>query len=122
MTFHHAWPSAWPSAPPGPSGWTRCAISQRVTGPDGSVGRLGLGTDAGTANSMSLVMPDPRGRDDGSVPATRDRHAPSAPDLLPLSRGQFPLEHLARGRHRDGVDEDDVAQPLVRRHLVVDRR
>src|SRR4051812_17651525 len=44
----------------------------------------------------------------------------SARDLLPFLRGEFPLEHLAGRRHRDGVDEDDVAQPLVRRHLVVD--
>src|SRR4051812_30965108 len=45
----------------------------------------------------------------------------SAGDLLALLGGQFALEDLARGRHRDGVDEHDVAQPLVRRHLVVDR-
>src|SRR3954454_20638232 len=103
MTCHHAWPLAWPSAPPGPSGWTRCAISQRVTGPDGCGGRPGLGTDAGTANSVLLVMPDPRGRNGGTVPATRDRYTPSAPHLRPFSRGEFPLEHLARGGHRDGV-------------------
>src|SRR4051812_29567679 len=45
----------------------------------------------------------------------------SAADLLPLLRGQLALEHLARGRDRDGVDEHDVAKPLVRRYLVVDR-
>src|SRR5215208_3244977 len=43
-------------------------------------------------------------------------------DLLAFLGGQFPLEHLARSRYGDRLDEDDVPQPLVRRHLVVDRR
>src|SRR5918997_5547429 len=45
----------------------------------------------------------------------------SAAHLLPLLGGQLALEHLAGGRDRDGVDEHDVAEPLVGRHLVVDR-
>src|SRR5215207_7948904 len=43
-------------------------------------------------------------------------------DLLAFLGGQFPLELLPRGRDGDRVDEDDVPQPLVRSHLVVDRR
>src|SRR3954454_6834238 len=63
----------------------------------------------------------------GTVMSGTARCAPphpfgSALDLRPLLRGQLPLEHLAGGRDRDRVDEDDVAQPLVRRHLVVHRR
>src|SRR4029453_8043817 len=36
-----------------------------------------------------------------------------APDLPPLLGGELALEHLAGRRHRDGVDEHDVTQPLV---------
>src|SRR5215207_11133930 len=45
----------------------------------------------------------------------------SAAHLLALLRGQLPLEHLARGRDRDRVDEDDVPQPLVGSDVRVDR-
>src|SRR5215218_4463695 len=41
----------------------------------------------------------------------------SALDLRAFLRGELALEHLAGGRDRDHVDEDDVPQPLVRRHL-----
>src|SRR5689334_13767190 len=43
------------------------------------------------------------------------------PGRRPFPRGQLPLEHLARGRHRDRLDEDDVAQPLVVHDLLIDR-
>src|SRR4051795_6258923 len=50
------------------------------------------------------------------------QHARSRPaGGLPLAGGQLPLEHLAGRGDWDGVDEDDVAQPLVVHDLVVDR-